>query len=223
MSDDRPSQKVLSPTRPSFLNGGSSSYHSNRSMNPPTITDDSGPLSSRAIRDVNFEYSSGNGNNGLSQVLKAEQFAQHCLLKRKTFVSDADSRKHFLQQTLKRTLPTSIQPLDLHGSPNRQSAWASSSRGNHNELVLYENKGSRVLPPSLMHRKATSGVQYTSVNDNLHYTGTAEERAAAADERLIFQAALQVLVYALFCDLPMLHCIAQFRNFYVLNLLFGLG
>lgn len=163
-TDSLPSQKVSSPTRPSYLNGGSSNYHSNRSMNPPTITDDSGPSSSRAIRDVNFEYSSGN-----------------------------DSRKHFLQQTLKRTLPTSLQPLDIPGSQNRQSQWASSSRGNHNELVLYENKGSRVLPPSLMHRKATSGVQYTSVNDPLHYPGTAEERAAAADERLIFQAALQDL------------------------------
>ena len=64
-----------------------------------------------------------------------------------------------------------------------------------------------------MHRKATSGVQYTSVNDPLHYPGTAEERAAAADERLIFQAALQVLVYALSCDLQMLYWIAQFRNF----------
>ncbi|KAH0700874.1 hypothetical protein KY284_015089 [Solanum tuberosum] len=170
-TDSRPIQKVSSPTRPTYLNGGSSNYHSNRSMNPPTITDDSGPSSSRAIRDVNFEYSSGN-----------------------------DGRKHFLQQTLKRALPTSLQPLDIPGSQNRQShersyqsAWASSSRGNHNELVLYENKGSRVLPPSLMHRKATSGVQYTSVNDPLHYPGTAEERAAAADERLIFQAALQDL------------------------------
>ncbi|XP_055806577.1 helicase-like transcription factor CHR28 isoform X1 [Solanum dulcamara] len=163
-TDSRPSQKVSSPTRPSYLNGGSSNYHSNRSMNPPTITDDSGPSSSRAIRDVNFEYSSGN-----------------------------DSRKHFLQQTLKRTLPTSLQPLDIPGSQNRQSQWASSSRGNHNELVLYENKGSRLLPSSLMHRKATSGVQYASVNDPLHYPGTAEERAAAADERLIFQAALQDL------------------------------
>ncbi|XP_015066881.1 helicase-like transcription factor CHR28 isoform X2 [Solanum pennellii] len=170
-TDSLPTQKVSSPTRPSYLNGGSSNYHSNRSMNPPTITDESGPSSSRAIRDVNFEYSSGN-----------------------------DGRKHFLQQTLRRALPTSLQPLDLPGSQNRQShersyqsAWASSSRGNHNELVLYENKGSRVLPPSLMHRKATSGVQYTSVNDPLHYPGTAEERAAAADERLIFQAALQDL------------------------------
>ncbi|WMV13615.1 hypothetical protein MTR67_007000 [Solanum verrucosum] len=170
-TDSRPTQKVSSPTRPTYLNGASSNYHSNRSMNPPTITDDSGPSSSRAIRDVNFEYSSGN-----------------------------DGRKHFLQQTLKRALPTSLQPLDLPGSQNRQShersyqsAWASSSRGNHSELVLYENKGSRVLPPSLMHRKATSGVQYTSVNDPLHYLGTAEERAAAADERLIFQAALQDL------------------------------
>jgi len=71
MSDSRPIQKVSSPTRPTYLNGGSSNYHSNRSMNPPTITDDSGPSSSRAIRDVNFEYSSGNGNNALSQVLKA--------------------------------------------------------------------------------------------------------------------------------------------------------
>lgn len=170
-TDSRPTQKVSSPTRPTYLNGGSSNYHSNRSMNPPTIIDDNGPSSSRAIRDVNFEYSSGN-----------------------------DGRKHFLQQTLKRALPTSLQPLDIPGSQNRQShersyqsAWASSSRGNHNELVLYENKGSRVLPPSLMHRKATSGVQYTSVNDPLHYPGTAEERAAAADERLIFQAALQDL------------------------------
>lgn len=201
MSDSRPSQKVSSPTRPSYLNGGSSNYHSNRSMNPPTITDDSGPSSSRAIRDVNFEYSSGNGNNGLSQVLKAGIVRTVLFIEKKIFVSDADSRKHFLQQTLKRTLPTSLQPLDIPGSQNRQSQWASSSRGNHNELVLYENKGSRVLPPSLMHRKATSGVQYASVNDPLHYPGTAEERAAAADERLIFQAALQVLVYALSCDL----------------------
>ncbi|CAN4123761.1 unnamed protein product [Withania somnifera] len=167
-TDSHPAQKVSSPTRSSYLNGGSSNFHSNRSMDPPTVT---GPSSLRAIRDVNFEYSSGN-----------------------------DSRKHFPQQTLKRTLPTSFHPLDVPGSQTRQShershqsAWASSSRGNHNELVLYENKGSRVLPPSLMHRKATSGVQYTSVNDPVHYPGTAEERAAAADERLIFQAALQDL------------------------------
>ncbi|CAN4105473.1 unnamed protein product [Withania somnifera] len=168
-TDSHPAQKVSLPT--SYLNGGSSNYHSNRSMNPPTITDDSGPSSLRAIRDVNFEYSSANG-----------------------------SKKHCPQQTLKRALPTSFHPLDVPGSQDRQSlershqsAWASSSRGNHNELVLYENKGSRVLPPSLMHRKPTSGVQQTSVNDPIHYPGTAEERAAAADERLIFQAALQDL------------------------------
>ncbi|XP_059278868.1 helicase-like transcription factor CHR28 isoform X1 [Lycium ferocissimum] len=169
-TDSRPFQKVPSPTRPSFLNGGSSNYHSNRSLQPPTIIDDSGPSSSRAVKDV--MYFSGNGNN--------------------------DNWKNFPQQTLKRTLPTSLQPSDVPGSSQtRQSAWASSSsggdnyrKGNHNELVLYENKGSRVLPPSLMHRKATSGVQYTSVNDTF---GTAEERVAAADERLIFQAALQDL------------------------------
>lgn len=55
--------------------------------------------------------------------------------------------------------------------------------GNHDELVLYGNKESRVLPPSL------TPLLYNHVDDSLHYHGT-------ADERLIFQAVLQVLGYA---------------------------
>lgn len=52
-----------SSKRTIYPNGSSSNYHN--------ITDDSGPSSSRASRDGNSKYSSGNGNNGLPQALKA--------------------------------------------------------------------------------------------------------------------------------------------------------
>lgn len=70
-----------------------------------------------------------------------------------------------------------------------------SSRMNDDEVIVYENGGrSRILPPTLMGAKSASTMHYPSLGDSIYRPGIGEERSALTDERLIYQAALQVIV-----------------------------
>lgn len=64
--------------------------------------------------------------------------------------------------------------------------------GNDNEVRIYGNSGNRVLSPSLTHVKSTGAVQFGTASDSAHRSGIGEEKVAEADERLIYQAALEV-------------------------------
>ncbi|CAA2960840.1 helicase-like transcription factor CHR28 [Olea europaea subsp. europaea] len=119
-------------------------------------------------------------------------------------------------QALKRALPATLQPsssnarsnnfvenaiADTYGKHN-QPAWSKYSNGNNtgnftgvnlSESPLYENRGNRQLPPSLSLGKSPSANLYGGSNDSLLHSGVGEEKNTDADERLIFQAALQDL------------------------------
>ncbi|KAL7095059.1 hypothetical protein ACP275_10G001500 [Erythranthe tilingii] len=65
--------------------------------------------------------------------------------------------------------------------------------GSGNDSSLYEKRGNRLLPPSMMPGKHSSSTPYSGSNDSFHHTGVGEERPAGADERFVFQAAVQDL------------------------------
>ncbi|XP_073297854.1 helicase-like transcription factor CHR28 isoform X1 [Primulina huaijiensis] len=126
-------------------------------------------------------------------------------------------------ESMKRALPASIQPSisraisnnlveNVGGSQIRetygkyyQPATLSDSLNGKNHMVedfhrvtvndstLYEKRGNRLLPSSLMIGKYSPTLQVLSSNDSMHQTGVGEERIAGADERFVYQAALQDL------------------------------
>nr|AMP82929.1 LRR receptor-like serine/threonine-protein kinase [Catalpa bungei] len=126
-------------------------------------------------------------------------------------------------QPLKRALPASFQPStsnvrsnnivenvgageirETYGISSQNAAWSNSSNGKNimkenfirasgNDSSLHEKKGNRLLPPSLMPGKHSSANPFVSPNDSFHHTGIGEERPAGADERFVFQAAVQDL------------------------------
>ncbi|CAA2995857.1 helicase-like transcription factor CHR28 [Olea europaea subsp. europaea] len=119
------------------------------------------------------------------------------------------------RQALKRGLPATFQPSSSSARSNNlvenaitetygklnQSAWSKFSNGknsdnftgvNLSESPLYENRANRQLPPSPFLGKSPSANPYAGPNDPLHPV-VGEEKATDADERLIFQAALQDL------------------------------
>ncbi|KAI3472979.1 hypothetical protein Pfo_030030 [Paulownia fortunei] len=115
-------------------------------------------------------------------------------------------------QPMKRSLPASLQPStsnvrsnnlvenvgaseirETYGKSYQSAAWSNSSNGknsmkenfiwgNGNDSSLHEKKGNRLLPPSLMPGKHSSPTAFVG-----------EERPAGADERFVFQAAVQDL------------------------------
>ncbi|KAL8526409.1 hypothetical protein ACS0TY_015567 [Phlomoides rotata] len=120
-------------------------------------------------------------------------------------------------QPMKRTFPASVQPRshnlvenvgagdmrETFGKSYQSGAWSNPSNGKiSNEIVLwdsgndssvYEKKGNRQLPPSMMPGKQSLPTSFVVPNDPLHQTGIGEERPAGADERFVFQAAVQDL------------------------------
>lgn len=82
----------------------------------------------------------------------------------------------------------SSQPKSILGMDQNQTG-----RGSDDKLITYPGRGSRVLPLSLLHAKSTSTSQHTNLVDPVFRSTTGEERVVEYDERLIFQAALQVI------------------------------
>ncbi|KAJ7942610.1 Helicase-like transcription factor CHR28 [Quillaja saponaria] len=65
-------------------------------------------------------------------------------------------------------------------------------KGNDNEIFMYQNGGSRILPPSLIHSRPFS-TQFASSSDSAYRSEAGEERLSESDERLVYQAALEDL------------------------------
>lgn len=102
-------------------------------------------------------------------------------------ISARDYERLSSEQALKRTLPPFI-------------------RGNDNEFFRSESGGSRVLPPSFMHSKPIFNSQYASSSDPAYHPGIGEERVADSDERLIYQAALEVFPHPVLLSLFQMPC-----------------
>ena len=78
-------------------------------------------------------------------------------------------------------------------------------RGYDEDRFLYQNGGNRILPSPLMLGKAISP-QFATSSESAYRAGAGDERAAESDERLIYEAALQVL-HAVY------HCVCRFLKF----------
>ncbi|GLT87148.1 hypothetical protein SLE2022_052470 [Rubroshorea leprosula] len=165
-----------------------------------------------AVTDGTNSRSTGNGNMDLHQTINS----------RIANGSGREFERLSSQQALKRTLPPSIQLSrpsmkannsvenvsssqirDIYGNSyhlagpsfnNGKSYMRDHSIGrNNDEVMMYENNGSRILPPSLMHGRSVSSTQFSGSKDPVYRPGMSEERVAGNDERLIYQAAVEVL------------------------------
>lgn len=135
---------------------------------------------------------------------------------------DIDNDRYASEQGFGRILPTSIQPQvpnlistnlvgNVGSSQMRESYGKTSSaqpkstyganslkyqtagRGSDDKLITSTTSGVRILPHSMTHAKSTSTSQHANSVDPFFRSSTGEERANEYDERLIFQAAVQVI------------------------------
>lgn len=172
---------------------------------------DVGSSNTYTSRTDNSKYVTENGNLYQPQTVKS----------RIANISGTEYEKISSQQALKRTVPSSLVPsstssklnssldnisrghnLETYGSSQNPSGLSlingksymqdPSSRGTDDEVIMYGNGTSRILPPSLMHGKSIPTMQFAISSDPAYRSGISEENAAGSDERLIYQAALEV-------------------------------
>ncbi|XP_043716055.1 helicase-like transcription factor CHR28 [Telopea speciosissima] len=110
-------------------------------------------------------------------------------------LSQQNSRR-IIPPSLNQSAPSTKSKTSLE---NGTSSYIPDNHGksyqsyhNDDDVIMYENRGSRLLPPSLMQVKSTSSL-YSSSSDPAYHLHLGEERSAENDERVIFQAALQDL------------------------------
>ncbi|KAL6520832.1 hypothetical protein OROGR_017401 [Orobanche gracilis] len=102
-----------------------------------------------------------------------------------------------LKSSLLPSLPSSLS--NLRSSNPVETVGATNGKNSMTESVVWDgannqaSKGNRLLPPSLMPGKHTSPSPFVGLNDPFHHTGVGEESPAGADERFVFQAAVQDL------------------------------
>ncbi|PON87722.1 Cdk-activating kinase assembly factor [Trema orientale] len=205
------SRNVTSPNYGAFSSNGSSlnvNGHTRTQLQiHPHFSDDVGPSNQIFARAHDSKYHADENVRHQPQTVNS-RIANN---------SDNDYEKLSSQQALKRTLPSSLMPSllraevngsssqirDTYGSSYHSAGPSStiskghmrdhSSMGNDNDVLMYENGGSRILPPSMMHVKPTAGTQFATSSDSVHRSAIGEERVAESDERLIYQAALEDL------------------------------
>ncbi|KAE8100827.1 hypothetical protein FH972_018678 [Carpinus fangiana] len=209
------SQKINSPKRAYASNGSSSNVntHSQEKLHSHPGSSNNIRIPNRQIAQVeDSDYYTDNGNVSQPGTVNS----------RIASLSGADYEKISSQQALTRTLPPSLQPSapitklnSLAGNKGSSqvrdtydSAYHSAgpsatsskgyprdqfSRSKNEEVIMYENSGNRILPPSLMHGKATFSNQFAGSSDPSYRSMAGEERPAENDERLIYQAALEDL------------------------------
>ncbi|GAB4851966.1 hypothetical protein Ancab_016157 [Ancistrocladus abbreviatus] len=151
-------------------------------------------------------------NGSMVQLVKGEASVQQ-----NPNASNAEYEKHLNQLSVTRALPSLFQQSvprnkfnnsrDSQGSSHIQDIGSSIHLAVHgglisknyvndhfsrdnDDVIMLDKNGSRILPPSMRERPASSA-QYASPFDPLLRFGMGEERIAGHDERLIYQAALQ--------------------------------
>lgn len=81
----------------------------------------------------------------------------------------------------------------------------------NDEHVMYQNGGIKILPSPLMRGKSISVTQLGSSTESVYRPGAGEERTSENDERLIYQAALEVLLlFVNFINLILLSSMEMF-------------
>lgn len=216
-----PSERATSPERSPVWSRRSSNFTTHNSSKPQRPGASSGTFEtsySATPRDDNSEYFKKHGNS-FSQCFGMKNFLWIHLFLNLVLFTDDDGH---LSKRAKRTLPTSIlPPLSIFKSSNLvENIGGSQFRGNHgnsyypvkqnssngessgrdrfgkgggdDDLVIYESKV-RLLPQPYAHGKYAS-TSYAN-SESLYLRGVGEERSLGTEERLIFQAALQVIIY----------------------------
>ncbi|KAK4481250.1 hypothetical protein RD792_012133 [Penstemon davidsonii] len=201
--DESPSRDTSSSVKPRVLPSWASSIHTNFPGNNGVSRKDPSSSSKRQI--IHDEIS--------PRPHKRLSIAQN------VGASSSRARDNFLYQTngsnnagrmdaihgmqsSKRSLPASLQPFSssLHLNNRVENVGTSQFRETHGRLFpslndpsMFEKRGNRLLPPSLVPGKYSSTTGFAGSNDSLHHTGVGEERPPGADERYVFQAAVQDL------------------------------
>ncbi|KAJ8431928.1 hypothetical protein Cgig2_023737 [Carnegiea gigantea] len=179
---------------------GTPSYAIHRSQADP------GPSTSYNV-DAELRFPQENGNG-----IQSKRYDEGLHGNNSTYAQNPE----YQQDSVRRTLPPSLQPLGMRTKQNNSWDNLSRNHGGDNNGGFYHPIGlssanarsygkesfswvgdedlhnhSRILPHTLMRGKPVSLAQYAS-NDPFLNTGFGEERVSG-DERLIFQAALQDL------------------------------
>jgi len=79
-------------------------------------------------------------------------------------------------------------------SSSGEKGFFRDGRGNDGDRFTNQNGGTRALPPSLMLGKAITP-PFAGSSESAYRSGAGDERAPETDERLIYEAALQVFHY----------------------------
>lgn len=206
-----------SSKRASASNGSSSNvnHYPPKIHMHPRFDDDIGASNHHNFLEANFNYPMENGD------MFEEANQQQLVNLKKANMFGANYEKTS-QQAMRRTLPSTVQPSAPSSRTNCMEGNISSSRihdsqgkyfhsvgpilnnmnymkehfsrGDDDEVFMYDNSGSRILPQSMMHGKTVPSTQFGGVSEPAYRPGVAEEMTASADERLVYQAALQVFI-----------------------------
>lgn len=165
-------------------------------MQPPKPSSSRGTSSSRGARRFQAEsspstsYGIGIGNANANQPSNGTNF--HSRRNDEKFNWN-NSEQHLN----KRAIPSSFQPSGS-GSRTNQNPWdhlgnnrGYLSKGSADDAYMYDHNFPRILPHTMARGKPGSSGDYAS--DPYQNVGFGEERVLG-DERLIYQAALQVCV-----------------------------
>ena len=95
---------------------------------------------------------------------------------------------------------------------SNKSAFGDRHRGAHSEIGIHRGmNGVRILPPSMtLGTSASSPLHYGGPSDPIHRVGVGEDMNSENDERLIYQAALQVTQSSFMYGLQQLGCSSLF-------------
>ena len=106
-----------------------------------------------------------------------------------TSSSRIDNNTHSMKRVLPGFQSSTSNPHNLI-----ENVSASEIRETHGKSMWSNpSNGSRILPPAMMPGKHSSTTSLVALNDPFYQTGVGEERPVGPDERLVFQAAVQVL------------------------------
>lgn len=188
-----PSRTASSPKGPFSSNGSSSHFTS------PVVS--KGPIHATTSGNLGISYSHTAGVDN-SELLRNNDDEWHSnkRVRRTLPASFQTSQPNFISNNLVEDVSSSYF-RETHGNtyqstrPNSTDSlnyrFGRGSRCTDDDVVMYENRGSRVLPPSLGYGKYTSATSYANSSDPLPHRGLPEERQAGSDERMILQAALK--------------------------------
>ncbi|CAI9097082.1 OLC1v1033389C1 [Oldenlandia corymbosa var. corymbosa] len=204
--------RLGSSARQSFItNGGSSSgdleafharstrdngfehpNHTNGGSNRPTKR----PFASKVTSAPSFKpgmHASSSNQGALRSQTARDNHSEYYSIDDNDWPSS--KRPRILPSSVHPSMPTSGRKyiVDMPGSQFRQNTEFGRSRAYDNNVVVSENKGSRVLPPSLAHGRSASSSSFVNLSGPSHQMGDVEENLHGTDERMLFQAALKDL------------------------------